>query len=165
MPVPGKRMSRRLPVIASLIVALMLVFLPLPDRIAAFRPDWVALVLIYWAMMLPRTWSVGSAWIVGLLLDVGQGTILGQHALALTIIIFLTTRLHLLMRVFPMLQLTATVFALLALYQFLLFWINGVAGIESAAISYWGPVIIGTLFWPLVAGVLGGIRMRLQQGR
>mgnify|MGYP001813476042 CR=1 FL=1 len=158
-------MSNRVPVIVTLIIALLLVFVPLPDRIAAFRPDWVALVLIYWSMMLPRTWSVASAWIVGLLLDVGQGTILGQHALALTIIVFLTTRLHLLMRVFPMSQLTATVFALLALYQFLLFWINGVAGIEAAAINYWGPVISGTLIWPLVAGILASIRMRLQPGR
>ena len=157
--------AARIPVIATLIVALMLVFVPLPDRIGPFRPDWIALVLIYWTMMLPRVWSVGSAWIIGLLLDVGQGTILGQHALAVTVIVFLTSRLHLLMRVFPMSQLTATVFALLALYQFLLFWINGVAGLETSAVQYWGPVLSGTLLWPLVAGLLAGIRMRIQPGR
>ena len=155
----------RLPVIISIVVALMLTLLPLPDTIVAFRPDFVILVLIYWAMMLPRTWSVGSAWIVGLLLDVAQGTILGQHALALCFIVFVTVRFHLLMRVFPMSQLTATVFALLALYEFLLFWINGVADISAPAVSYWGPVITGTIIWPVVSMFLSGIRMRIQLGR
>ena len=113
-------------------------------------------------MMLPRTWSVGSAWLTGLVLDVAQGTILGQHALALCFIVFVTVRVHLLMRVFPMSQMTATVFALLALYQFLLFWINGVAGIPSPAISYWASVIGGTIMWPVVSLILNGARMRVQ---
>ena len=155
----------RLPVIVTLILAIMLTVVPLPDWADPYRPDWVALTLIYWAMMMPRTWSVGSAWIVGLIVDVAQGTILGQHALALCVIVFATVRFHLLMRVFPMQQLTATVFALLALYQFVLFWINGAAGIDVALSSYWGPVISGTLLWPVVMAFLSGIRMRVQHGR
>lgn len=155
----------RLPVVMTIIIALILMVVPMPDWAEAFRPDWVALTLIYWAMMLPRTWSVGSAWIVGILLDVAQGTILGQHALALCFIVFVTVRFHLLMRVFPMQQLTATVFALLALYQFVLFWINGVAGVEAAAVNYWGPVITGTIIWPLAVSVLRGVSQRGLLGR
>jgi rod shape-determining protein MreD len=148
--------TRRLPVVITIVVALMLTVVPLPDWLVAFRPDWLALTLIYWAMMLPRTWSVGSAWLVGLVLDVAQGTLLGQHALALCFIVFVTVRLHLLMRVFPMSQLTATVFSLLALYQFILFWINGVVGVSAASVVYWGPVISGTLLWPIVTLFLSG---------
>jgi len=158
----SRRIIRRLPVIVTIVVALMLMVAPLPDWADAFRPDWVALVLIYWAMMLPRTWSVGSAWVTGLILDVAQGTILGQHALALCLIVFVTVRIHLLMRVFPISQMTATVFALLALYQFILFWINGVAGFPSPAISYWAPVIGGAIMWPLVSMALNGTRIRAQ---
>jgi rod shape-determining protein MreD len=157
--------SGRLPVIVTIIVSIMLMVMPLPDWAEAFRPDWVALTLIYWAMMLPRTWSVGSAWIIGLVLDVAQGTILGQHALALCFIVFITVRFHLLMRVFPMQQLTATVFAILTLYQFILFWINGVAGVDVPLVDYWGPVIAGTLLWPAITMVLSGVRMRVQHGR
>lgn len=161
----GGGRSRRLSVIVSIIVAFMLTIVPMPDWAMSFRPDWVVLTLIYWAMMLPRTWSVGSAWIVGLLLDVAQGTIFGQHALALCLIVFITVRFHLLMRVFPMLQLTATVFALLALYQFILFWINGIADVSAPPVSYWGPVISGTIIWPVVSMLLSGVRMRIQLGR
>ena len=157
--------GRRLPVIVTILIAVMLTVLPLLERAVPFRPDWVALILIYWAMMLPRTWSIGSAWLVGLVLDVALGTILGQHALALTVIILVTVRFHLLMRVFPVQQLTATVFALLALYQFLLFWTNGVAGTDVEAIYYWAPVVSGTLLWPVVKLLLAGVRVGAQSRR
>lgn len=160
----SRGIAGRLPVVITIILAIMLTVVPLPGWAEPYRPDWVALTLVYWAMMMPRTWSVGSAWIVGIIVDVAQGTILGQHALALCLIVFVTVRFHLLMRVFPMQQLTATVFALLTLYQFILFWINGVAGIDVALSSYWGPVLTGTLLWPVVMAFLSGIRMRVQHG-
>jgi rod shape-determining protein MreD len=158
------RASRRLPVIITLIVGLMLTIMPLPESAEAFRPDWLALLLIFWAMQLPRTWSVGSAWMVGIVLDVSYGTLLGQHALALSVIVFVTVRFHLLMRVFPLLQLGATIFALLALYQFILFWINGVAGVSAPPISYWAPVITGTIVWPFLYIFLSGVRYRARSG-
>ncbi len=154
------RASRSQPIIISIIAALMLAIAPVPDWAEAFRPDWVALTLIYWAMNLPRTYSVGGAWLIGLVLDVAQGTLLGQHALALSLIIYVTVKFHLQMRQFPTLQMSATVFALLVLYQFILFWINGVAGFNAPAVNYWGPVIAGSLIWPLVTMLFSGPRYR-----
>jgi rod shape-determining protein MreD len=158
------RDSRRMPVIMSFIFGLMLTIMPLPDAIAAFRPDWLAMLVIFWAMQLPRTWSVGTAWIVGIVLDASQGTLLGQHALALCCVAFITVRFHLLMRVFPVPQLTASVLPILAIYQFLLFWINGVAGVEAPSVAYWGPVISGTLLWPVMMVFLSGLRYRTRSG-
>lgn len=158
------RASRRLPIIISLLIGLMLTMMPLPDAIAPFRPDWLVLLIIFWAMQLPRTWSVGTAWIVGIVLDVSQGTLLGQHALGLCVVAFITVRFHLLMRVFPLPQLTATVLPILALYQFLLFWINGVAGVNAPPVTYWGPVISGAVLWPVVMMFLSGMRYRTQSG-
>lgn len=158
------RALRHVPVIVTILIALMLTIMPLPDSVAAFRPDWLALILVYWAMMVPRSYSVGIAWLSGIVLDVAQGTILGQHALALCVIVYITVKFHLLMRVFPLSQLTATAFALLALYQFLLFWINGVAGVSASAIDYWAPVLSGTLVWPVLSTFLSGVRYRVQTG-
>ncbi len=157
------RASRHLPFIVTVLLALMLTLVPLPDALDPFRPDWVVLILIYWGMTAPRNYNVGSAWVIGILLDVAQGTLLlGQHALALCVIVYITIKFHLLMRVFPLLQLTATVFALLALYQFLLFWINGVAGETAPAISYWASVITGAIVWPFLSMFLSGVRFRAQ---
>jgi len=158
------RASRRLPVVLSFIFGLTLTIMPLPDFVTTFRPDWLAMLVIFWAMQLPRTWSVGSAWIVGIVLDVSQGTLLGQHALALACIAYVSVRFHLQMRVFPMPQLTATVFPMLTIYQFLLFWINGVAGVGATPVTYWGPVISGTVLWPVMTKLLSGIRYRIQAG-
>ncbi len=159
------RALRHLPVVVSIIVSLMLTMLPLPQSIDAFRPDWIALILIFWAISVPASYGVGVAWVVGIVLDVTQGTLLGQHAVALVVVVYVTAKFHLLMRVFPLLQMTATVFALLSLYQFLLFWINGVAGVTTPASTYWGPVLTGALLWPLLYTFLSGVRYRVQMGR
>ncbi|MDX1509693.1 MAG: rod shape-determining protein MreD [Woeseiaceae bacterium] len=160
----NERARRHLPFIAMVVVALMLSMMPLPEAIRVFRPDWVALVLIFFAMSAPRSYSVGIAWLIGIVLDVSQGTLLGQHALALSVIVYVTIKFHLLMRMFPLGQLAATVFALLALYQFLLFWINGVAGVDVSAVTYWGPVVIGALLWPFLYMFLQGLRFRARPG-
>lgn len=156
------RATRHLPIIVSIVVALALTMMPLPRAIDLFRPDWVALVIVFWALSVPRSYGVIIAWLVGIVLDVSQGTLLGQHALGLSIIAYITVRFHLQMRVFPLLQLTTFVFALNALYQFLLFWVNGVAGINAPASVYWAPVLSGLIVWPLLYTFMSGIRYRVQ---
>ena len=154
------RALRPQPIIIGIILALMLAIAPMPDWAESFRPDWVTMTLIYWSMTLPRSYGVGWAWVIGLILDVAQGTLLGQHALALSLVIYVTVTFHLQMRQFPTLQLSLTVCALLALYQFILFWINGVAGVNTPAVTYWGPVLSGSLLWPLLTILFGGVRYR-----
>ena len=157
------RVARHTPIIISIVAALMLAIAPLPAWAEPFRPDWVVLTLVYWSMTFPQNYSVGSAWLAGLVLDVAQGTLLGQHALAFSIVIYVTVKFHLQMRQFPLLQMSATVFAMLALYRFILFWINGVAGISAPAAVYWGPVVSGAILWPLLSTFLVGVRQRARR--
>ena len=110
----------------------------------------------------PGAYKVVNGLLIGLVLDVAQGTVLGQHALALSLVAYITVKFHLQLRVFPVSQMTATVFAMLALYQFILFWINGVAGINAAAMTYWGPVISGAVIWPMLAIIYGSVRYRVR---
>lgn len=154
------RADRFLPIALSIIVALMLAIAPMPSWASPFRPDWVALTLIYWSVMLPRSVGVGVAWVVGLLLDVATGTLLAQHALALSFIVYVTAKQHLQLRVFPAWQMAVTVLALLTTYRFILFWINGIAGLNAPTSSYWGPVLASALVWPLVAVVLRSLPHR-----
>ncbi len=152
--------NRRTPVIIAIVISLMLAIAPLPEVARPFRPDWVLLTLIYWSLVLPRSYGVGIAWVVGLIVDVAQGTLLGQHALAMATAVALTVRFHLQLRVFPLSQLTLTVGVLIGIYQFILFWVNGVAGISAPGASFWGPVVTGTLVWPLVYWVSGMVNTR-----
>lgn len=134
----------------SLVAALVLSVVPLADSIAPFRPDWVAVVLLYWSLIAPRRYGLLTALWMGLALDSLTGALLGQHALALLLIVYLSQRFHLRMRVFPVSQLAITVIVLLSLYQFVLFWIDGVAGRTVPLTDRWAPVVTGTILWLLI---------------
>jgi rod shape-determining protein MreD len=131
----------------SLVLTLALSLVPLPHLIASFRPDWVAVVLLYWSLTAPRRFSLLTAFWMGIVLDTLTGSLLGQHALALLVIVYVAERLHLRIRVFPVSQLGLTVLALLGLYEFILFWIDGVAGRTVPVSERWGPPLAGTLVW------------------
>ncbi len=160
-------MSRRdltvWPVWLMLIGCAALMSVPLPDVLTPLRPAWVTLAVIYWTMMWPRRFGLISAWLIGLMLDILQGDILGQHAMALTIVAYFTLRFHLQIRIFPLWQLTATVFALLALEAFVLFWIDGIAGNPSGGVARWTQVIAGGVVWPPVMAVMDRLRERLER--
>ena len=141
-----------------MLTTLALVSLPLPDLLTPFRPPWVALAVIYWVMMSPREFGLGSAWLVGLMLDIFQGGLLGQNALALTVIAFLTLRFHLQIRIFPLWQLTMTVFALLTVNAFIVFWIDGIVGNPLLGIARWTQVIFGAVLWPPVMAIMDRVR-------
>ena len=111
-----------------LIGSLALSVLPLPALVTPFEPDWAAVLLVYFSLTRPGRFGLLTAFWLGVALDVLTGALLGQNALALITICYLSQRFHLRIRAFPMSQVVATGAALLGLYQFMLFWIDGVAG-------------------------------------
>src|SRR5690348_1442511 len=113
---------------ASFLLALLLSILPLPLWGLIIQPQWLVLVIIYWVMHLPHRISLGIAWIVGLLLDALYGSLLGEHALAMSVIAFLSQRLHQQFRMFPLLQQALGIFLLVIVYQLILVWIQGILG-------------------------------------
>src|ERR1700704_5965385 len=74
-------------ILLSFLAALVLSFLPWKDL--RFVPDFVALVLCFWCIRQPRLVGLGAAWTLGLLTDAGNGVLLGQHALAYSLLAFL----------------------------------------------------------------------------
>jgi len=160
MPAANRDPRQRWLMTLSIVIALALTALPLPGVMAPLRPDWVILVVIYWCLFGPGNAGVLLIFFTGLMLDVLNATILGQHAMAFVITSYLPLLLHLRMRVFSWIQLTAAIFGLLLVYQFILFWINGVAGDSTPLIHYWAPVLTGTLIWPVVMLLLDGMRLR-----
>lgn len=134
----------------SLVLTLALVAVPLPDSVAPLRPDWVAVVLLYWSLMAPRHFSLLTAFWMGIALDTLSGALLGQNALALLVVVYLAEKFHLRLRVFPLSQLAITVFLLLGIYEFILFWIDGMAGRSVPLVERWVPPLTGTLVWVLL---------------
>ncbi|MCW8957114.1 MAG: rod shape-determining protein MreD [Gammaproteobacteria bacterium] len=147
-------------VLPTVILALMLEMFPLPDWAQPFRPDWVTLVLIYWAMAIPEQVGVTVAFIFGLLLDVTQGAILGQHAIGLVLVVYLVHLQYLRLRVFSLVQQAIVVFVLLMIKQLLVLWVSGIIGQAPEAGSYFLSSFVGALIWPWLFIILRDIRRR-----
>lgn len=146
----------------SFVAALMLTMLPLPDWAALFRPEWVAMVLIYWCLALPDRVGVGVGWSVGLLLDVVRGALLGQNALALALVAYLTLHLHRRIRIYPLWQQSLFVLLMVALNQMLVLWVKGVSGQPPDDWLYWLPSLTSMLFWPWAFLILRDLRRQYQ---
>ncbi len=140
--------ARFWPVLLALLIALSLEVAPLPAALEAWRPPWVALTVIYWAMLQPGRYGVGIAWLVGIVLDVLKGSILGQHALMLAVAAFLTIRFCQRLRVFPIWQKTIAVCAIVAVYTFIGFWIDGMTGDLEGSLLRLASIASALVVWP-----------------
>jgi len=158
----GGRRRGGLTILFTLLSALTLAIIPLPEWAESSRPDWVMLVVIYWTMALPHRFGVGTAWLMGLPLDVLKGSLLGQHGLGLAIVTFLILRLHQRVRVFPPWQQALSLLPLLALNQLIMLWINGILGNAGQGWSYWMPSLVGMLLWPLLFHTLRRLRRQFR---
>ena len=76
----------------SLIAALLLNMLPIGRT--PWMPDFLALVLVFWAVHQPLRVGIGAAFVFGLAMDVHQASLLGQHALAYTALSFFAITIH-----------------------------------------------------------------------
>jgi rod shape-determining protein MreD len=150
----------RIPMLVSVVFGLILSVLPLPHWLNIARPDFLVIVVLYWSIMVPRAGGLMLAFFAGLLLDAFKGVVLGQHALALCLASYVAIKLHLRVRIFPVLHQALTVFWLLALYQFMLFWIDGMSGHPLTNYARWIPAFTGALLWPVFAGLLGNAYQR-----
>ncbi len=147
-------------VVVSFLVALLLVVFPLPEGLQHARPQWVALILIYWTMALPDRVGAGTGWLVGLLQDLLQSNLLGQHALAYGILAFLSIKLHQRIRVFPLWQQALAVMVLLLLTRLIVLWTSGVTGRAPDTSQYWFASVTSTALWPVVFLVMRSVRQR-----
>lgn len=145
----------------TVIVALMLVMLPLPEVVEPVRPDWVTLVVLYWAIALPQRFGLVFAWVAGILLDVTTGTLLGQHALGLVLVTAIALRLHQRLRVFPLPHQALVMVALVFFKQVLVLWTSGVAGrAPEETWLYLVAPLTALVFWPIVFVILRDLRRR-----
>lgn len=150
------------PVVGAFILAVALEIAPLPDALQLFRPPLTVMVMIYWAMMWPERVGVTTAFFIGIALDLLHGQLLGQNALALSAVTYLTLRFHLQIRIFPLWQLTMTVLALLMVDAFLQWLTDGIAGIPSTGWARGVQALTGALLWPLLMGIMDRLRQQVE---
>ena len=146
--------SPRGAIFKTAVIALLLTLLPMPSWLTVVWPEFLVLTVFYWSIQAPWSGGIGLGWIAGLLLDGFQGPVLGEHALAVALVAYLGVREHQRIRTKPLVQQSLIVLAVLLLYEFVLFAIDGWSGHPLTTLLRWVPAVTGALAWPAVASIL-----------
>jgi rod shape-determining protein MreD len=140
--------------VLTALAALILTVLPLPLWLDVLRPGFLVLTVLYWSINAPRAGGIALGFFCGLTLDVFQGPVLGEHALALALLSYITVREHQRIRSKPAFQQSLIVWAALIFYEFVLFAIDGWTGHPVTSPLRWIHTLTGALVWPPAAAIL-----------
>ncbi|SMC18475.1 rod shape-determining protein MreD [Andreprevotia lacus DSM 23236] len=137
-------------ILLTFAIALLINLLPWQASVANFAPDFVAMMVVYWTLNQPRRIGIATAFLLGIVMDVGDGNVLGQHALAYTVMAYLTLSRQRLIAVFPFWQQALVALGLLTLGQTLMVLIQLALGNNFVGWAYFvGNVLAAVLWAPL----------------
>ena len=141
-------------IVVTFVAAAMLNMMPWTGLAAWLRPDFVALVLLYWIIDQPRLVGFTAAFTLGLLMDVAEGALLGQHALSYTILAYAAIAFNRRVRMFSAVSQIVHVVPLLLVNDLVVLGVRLLAGAEFPGYRYFlGSVVAGAL-WPVVSLLL-----------
>lgn len=143
---------------ATFIIALILQVFPLPLWAHQARPDIALLVLIYWSMALPNRIGIAAAVVTGIIVDVLTSSLLGQHALAYVLSVYIVLIMHKRLRLLPMWQQAITVLFILYIERIVAALILGITDGLFPDLLFWLPPVIGMFLWPWIFITLREIR-------
>jgi len=162
---PASRVPMRPPatarlVIISLILALIVNLLPWSGWALMARPDFLLVMLLYWAMYESRNIGQGWGFTLGLVMDVADSVLLGQHALAYVVAVYLIHLLRLRLLQLSLLEQALHVMAILFVAQALNVLLNLSMGRDFPGMSLLLAPMLGALLWPPVNFVITLPRFR-----
>ncbi len=143
----------------SLLLALLLGLVPLPQPLQPLRPYWLALVLAYWILEEPDKIGVGAAFMLGLVADLAFGGLLGEQAMRLVILAFILDRFRPRMRFFPLSQQAVAIGGLLLNDRVVGLVIHLVLGAVHLPWIYWVAPLLVMLLWAPLYLVLDALRL------
>lgn len=134
-------------VAASLIVASILNFLPLEGEFLLLRPDFLAITIAYWNINYPHKMGMSVAFGLGLMMDAGNAGILGQHALAYCIVVYLTLVFGRRLRLFTPVKQAPQIGLVLLMMQ----WVIVLVALSTDSLlpdwQYYLATVVGALLW------------------
>ena len=150
----NKKINNLIFVWLIMLLATMLTIMPLPDFFYGIRVEWVAMAVIFFSIMNVSLMGVIAAWIIGLLLDLLQGSLLGEHALIFSVISYLSYRFRFQIRAYPDWQIMIAILFLLSFGNLISLWIRGFSGRILFITEEWMSIFIAALIWPVFMKVL-----------
>lgn len=137
----------------SLLVAFICLLLPWSGFALKLRPDFVLIVIIFWILRAPNRCNIGTAWFIGLWVDLATGGVFGQHALAYTVTTFVAVIYQRRLVLFSNSQQLVYVLLLLIISQLTLLTVKTFEGSESLGWAYFLPSITGVILWQIAVAL------------
>jgi rod shape-determining protein MreD len=137
-------------IVATFVAALLFNLLPWSGWALYAKPDFVALVVLYWCIQQPRKVGFASAFLLGILMDVAEGSLFGQHALAYSVLAFAGIVLHRRVLMFTLVSQMMHVIVLLLMNDAIVLAIRMAAGAPFPGVGYFAGSVIATLLWPVL---------------
>jgi rod shape-determining protein MreD len=141
-------------VLLTLAIGIVINLLPLSGLALMLKPDFLALLILYWGIQEPRMMGVGTAWSLGLIMDVADATVFGQHALAYAVLAYAADYFRRRVLRFPLWQQAAQVAILLLFCAALVVLVRIVGGAPAPRWTYIVGPLAGAFLWPLVSVIL-----------
>ncbi len=126
----------------------------LPWGHSPFVPDFLALALVFWNVQQPRRVGIGAAFVFGLLMDVHDAALFGEHALAYTLLSYGAISLHRRILWFPLGAQAVHVLPLLLVAQVASLLIRLWVGGRFPGWSYFIESFVGAVLWPVISWLL-----------
>jgi rod shape-determining protein MreD len=146
--------------VVSLLLALLLGLVPMPEPLAPLRPYWLGLVLIYWLLEAPDRVGLGLAFLMGLGADLAFGTLFGEQAMRLVMLAFIVQRFRARLRFFPLTQQAIAVCLLLLNDRVIAAAVRLFQGEGLPPMGFWISPASGLLLWPWLFVMLDRLRLR-----
>ena len=134
-------------IVLTIVTALAANFIPLPSGDLQLRPDFCALVLLYWGIYQPRRVGFTIAFLLGLLVDLADASLFGQHALAYVALLFAAIALHRRILNFHLFAQALHIFPLLLGAELIVVGVRLIAGDELPPMGHFLSAAIGALLW------------------
>ena len=142
----------------TLLLALFLEIMPLPEWTQSLRPNWLLVILSYWTLALPQRYGVFTACGLGIFLDILLGATIGARGLVLSVIIYLIVLNYQRLRNFPMWQQACVTGMASLFYQLSLYWIQYIlTGIPFQPMLFLS-VLSTFIIWPWAHWLLRRVR-------
>jgi rod shape-determining protein MreD len=149
----------------SLATSYVISVLPWSGAWLLARPDFVLLVIIFWTLNEPRSVGQGIAFAVGLLMDVSDSMLLGQHAFAYVVAVYGAQVLRVRIVSFHLPEQTLHVLGLTVAASCVMLMLNLLLGADFPGFAYFISPVITALAWAPANWVLysGLVRRRRRE--
>ncbi len=131
--------------------AIVLDTVSMPAFFEAIRPHWTIMTMLFWSIHLRVHFSIGSAWISGLLLDISKSFVWGLHGFSFALLCYLVKRYYPRIKSLTLPEQTILIPIVFLMQSLITIWVNGVLGNSTPNFVHWVmPILVSSLIWPIL---------------